>query len=82
MPWYFAFIIVSEPKTSPYAKNERVVFGVGIALLSVLATLLSGSHMGALMTLLPGNIVYAIYRVAIRRYPEGTKAEKPLNHQL
>lgn len=60
LPWYFAFIIVSEPRTSPYAKNEQVVFGIGIAILSVLPLLLLGfySHVGALVALLLGNLIY------------------------
>lgn len=66
LPWYFAFIIVSEPKTSPYAKNEQVMFGTGVAVLSVLATLLSGSHIAALAAVLLGNLVYAAYRVSTR----------------
>lgn len=68
LPWYFAFIIVSEPRTSPYAKNEQVVFGIGIAILSVLATLLSGSHVGGLLAILLGNLIYAAYRVSTRGY--------------
>lgn len=57
LPWYFAFIIVSEPRTLPYAKNEQVVFGISIAILSVLPLLLLGfySHVGALVALLLGN---------------------------
>src|SRR5438445_360661 len=39
-PYYFAFIMVSEPKTSPYKKKEQIVFGIGTALL--LATFTSG----------------------------------------
>lgn len=62
LPWYFVFIIVSEPKTSPYAKNEQIVFGISIAIISVLATLFSGSHTAALVALLIGNIIYAAYR--------------------
>jgi len=63
LPWYFAFIIVSEPKTSPYGKNEQVVFGIGIAILSVLATFILGTHGGALAVLLLGNLIYAVYRM-------------------
>lgn len=66
LPWYFAFIIVSEPKTSPYVKKEQVVFGIGIAVISVLIQLLSGSHVGALMAILLGNLIYAVYRARIR----------------
>lgn len=67
MPYYFAFIIVSEPKTSPYPKKEQVLFGVSIAILSVLVTLLSGSHAGALVVLLLGNLIYVLYRATTNK---------------
>lgn len=68
LPWYFACIIASEPRTSPYAKKEQVVFGIGVAVLSLLPLLLLGSysHIGALVALLVGNLMYAAYRVATR----------------
>lgn len=68
LPYYFAFIIVSEPKTSPYTKKEQVVFAVGIAVFSVLPLLIFGfySHVVALAALLLGNLIYATYRVATR----------------
>lgn len=68
LPYYFAFIIASEPKTSPWAKNEQIVFGIGIAILSVLPLIIFGfySHVTALIALLIVNLVYAIYRVAAR----------------
>lgn len=64
LPYYFSFIIASEPKTSPNTRNAQVVFGVGIAIISVLPFLLgkSYSHVGALAALLLGNLMYAIYR--------------------
>lgn len=68
VPYYFAFIIVSEPKTSPWAKNEQIAFGIGIAILSVLPLLIFGfySHVAALVALLLGNLIYATYRVATK----------------
>lgn len=65
LPYFFAFIIVSEPKTTPYAKSEQIVFGVGIATASVLPLLIFGSysHITALVAVLFGNLIYAIYRV-------------------
>ncbi|MBI2600436.1 hypothetical protein HYW42_00625 [Candidatus Daviesbacteria bacterium] len=64
LPWYFAFIIVSEPKTSPWVKKEQIIFGSGVAILSVLPLLLFGfySHVIALVALLAGNLIYAAYR--------------------
>lgn len=68
LPWYFAFIIVSEPKTSPWVKKEQIIFGIGIAILSVLPLFILGfySHVVALGALLLGNAIYATYRVATR----------------
>lgn len=68
LPYYFAFIIVSEPKTTPYVKKEQVAFGIGIAILSVLPLLIFGfySHVVALVALLLGNLIYATYREATR----------------
>lgn len=68
LPYYFAFIIVSEPKTSPWVKSEQTVFGIGIAILSVLPLIVFGfySHVVSLVALLLGNLMYAAYRVASR----------------
>lgn len=68
LPYYFAFIIVSEPKTSPWAKSEQIIFRTGIAILSVLPLLIFGfySHVTALIALLLGNLMYATYRVATK----------------
>lgn len=64
LPYYFAFIIVSEPKTSPMIKKEQVVFGLAIATISVLPLIILGSysHLGALAALLLGNLIFAAYR--------------------
>lgn len=68
LPYYFAFIIVSEPKTSPWARNEQIIFGTGIAILSVLPLIIFGfySHAVSLVTLLLGNLMYAAYRATAR----------------
>lgn len=68
LPYYFAFIIVSEPKTSPWIKNEQIIFGIGIAVLSVLPLIIFGfySHVVSLVALLLGNVMYSAYRVTTR----------------
>ena len=68
LPYYFAFIIVSEPKTSPWVKKEQIIFGIGVATVSVLPLLLFGfySHVIALVALLLGNLIYATYRLKNR----------------
>lgn len=64
MPYYFSFIIASEPKTTPYGIKEQAVFGVGIAVMSILPLLIFGfySHVVTLVTLLAANLIYAVYR--------------------
>lgn len=64
LPFYFAFIIISEPKTSPYDRKYQAAFGVGIAILSVLPLFILGSyfHIGALAAVLAGNLIYAVLR--------------------
>ena len=66
LPYYYAFIMVSEPKTTPYFKKEQVIFGIGIATLSVLPLFIFDfyNHVVALVALLLGNIIYTVYRVA------------------
>lgn len=68
LPYYFAFIIVSEPKTSPWIKKEQIIFGTGVAILSVLPLLIFGfySHIAALVALLLGNLIYAAYRLTTK----------------
>ena len=68
LPYYFAFIIVSEPKTSPWVKKEQIIFAVAVAIFSVLPLLLFGfySHVIALVALLLGNLIYATYRLKNR----------------
>ena len=61
LPYYFGFIMVAEPRTSPYARKEQMVFGSGVAILSVLLTLYS-SFYSLFAALLMWNLVYAIYR--------------------
>src|SRR3989344_579943 len=64
LPYYFAFIIVSEPRTTPNVRIEQVAFGIGVSVLSILPFLFFGSysHIGTLVALLLGNIIYALYR--------------------
>ncbi|MBI2143468.1 RnfABCDGE type electron transport complex subunit D, partial [Candidatus Woesearchaeota archaeon] len=61
MPYYFAFIMLSEPKTSPYAAKEQIVFGIAVALL-YFALDFSSVKYPFLLALLFGNMAYALYR--------------------
>ena len=64
LPYFFSFIIASEPKTSPVSKNLQIIFGVGIAILPFLPLFFGKSydHVGALVSLLVGNLIYAVFR--------------------
>lgn len=61
LPYYFAFIMVSEPRTSPYARNEQIAFGTGVAVLSAILFLYT-SFYPVFVALLLGNLAYALYR--------------------
>jgi len=60
LPYYFGFIMVSEPRTSPYVRNEQIAFGAGVAVLSVV--LVYTGFYAQLAALLLGNLVYALYK--------------------
>lgn len=66
LPYYFAFIMVSEPRTSPYVRKEQAVFGISVAILSVVLTLYSVKY-SLFVALLLGNIAYALYRSKVRK---------------
>ncbi len=59
--YLFAFVMVTDPKTSPHKKSLQVIFGCGVALVSA-ALVLYGIHYALLIALLLGNVVYGIYR--------------------
>ncbi len=59
--FYFAFIMVSEPKTSPYGIKQQLVFGIGVAILSFLLTSY-GAKYPLFIALLTGNLLYFLYR--------------------
>lgn len=59
--FYFAFIMLSEPKTSPHKRRGQVVYGAGVGLLFL--TLASfGVQYPLLISLLLGNLGYMLYR--------------------
>lgn len=61
MPYYFAFIMLSEPKTSPYAPREQLIFGTSAA---VLVFALEHAHVKYpfFIALLAGNLAYSLHR--------------------
>jgi len=61
LPYYFAFIMLSEPKTSPNMPKEQIVFGITVAL-AYTALEVSGVTFPFFIALLAGNLAYALYR--------------------
>lgn len=61
LPFYFAFIMLSEPRTSPNAPRGQAVFGVLVALL-VFALDAGKVNYPFFIALLAGNLGYSLYR--------------------
>ena len=62
LPFFFGFIMVSEPKTSPYQFKEQLAFGVGLAVLTFVFMFYSVLYY-PFLALLIGNFGFAVYRV-------------------
>lgn len=61
LPFYFAFIMLSEPKTSPNAPREQLIFGISVAVL-VFAFEYAHVKYPFFSALLAGNLAYSLYR--------------------
>ncbi|MEK6837098.1 MAG: hypothetical protein AABX69_00475, partial [Nanoarchaeota archaeon] len=63
MPYYFAFIMLSEPKTSPLSYNpkEQIAFGIAVAVL-YFALDFNDVKFPFFIALLAGNLAYSLYR--------------------
>ncbi len=59
--FFFAFIMVAEPKTSPHDKRLQAAFGAGIAVVYMLLASYGVTY-SILLALLVGNLAYAAYR--------------------
>ena len=64
--YYFAFVMLVEPKTSPNGRNIQIVYGAALALALFAFTYLRVPY-PILVTLLIGNIAYLLYRASGRR---------------
>lgn len=62
LPFYFAFIMLSEPRTSPNEAREQVVFGVAVALLVFALDAQARVKYAFFIALLAGNLGYSLYR--------------------
>lgn len=59
--YFFVFVMLSEPRTSPSGRTNQIVFGAGTSLLYILLSVL-GINYSILISLLIANILYFIYR--------------------
>lgn len=66
MPYYFAFIMLSEPKTSPYAAKEQIIFGIAVAILYFVLDF-NSVRFPFFIGLLTGNLAYSLYRSGLLR---------------
>ncbi len=66
LPYFFVFVMVSEPKTSPYKLREQIVFGVLVAALTFVL-LFFGVKYYLLISLLVGNLGFSIFRNYLQR---------------
>lgn len=60
--FYFAFLMLADPKTSPHRNSVQVVYGAGVALLYSGFALYRLPY-AFLLALLVGNLAYAVYRM-------------------
>jgi Na+-translocating ferredoxin:NAD+ oxidoreductase RnfD subunit len=60
--YYFIFLMVVDPKTSPTKVSGQVIYGIGIALIALLLILVRIPY-PLLLTLVVANAFYAIFRV-------------------
>ncbi|MBS3055062.1 MAG: RnfABCDGE type electron transport complex subunit D [Candidatus Aenigmarchaeota archaeon] len=61
MPYYFGFIMVSEPKTSPFKTKQQVAFGLFVGILTFVLSFYS-IKFALFIALLIGNLIYFLYR--------------------
>jgi enediyne biosynthesis protein E5 len=59
--YFLAFIMVSEPKTSPNKRHVQIFYGIGVGILVSIMSFYKVPY-SLLIPLIIGNVVYAIYR--------------------
>ena len=62
LPYYFAFIMAVEPKTTPISRNQQIAFGISLAVLIVLLSFVVRIPYAILISLLALNFIYFLYR--------------------
>lgn len=64
--YFFAFVMLVEPKTSPNGRYAQIAYGGAISVLFLAFALLSVPY-SFLVALLSGNVCYAVYRMYGKR---------------
>ncbi|MDE1762440.1 MAG: RnfABCDGE type electron transport complex subunit D [Candidatus Micrarchaeota archaeon] len=59
--YFFALLMLADPKTSPHKNSAQIAYGLGVALISSILIIL-GVQYGLLLALLAGNLGYLLYR--------------------
>jgi len=59
--YFFALLMLADPKTSPHKNSAQIVYGLGVALISSFL-IIFGAQYGLLIALLVGNLGYLLYR--------------------
>lgn len=68
--FFYAFIMVSEPKTSPFRRTEQIIFGVAVAILAYLFSLY-GVMFSLLLSLLLANMGFALWKLYRQKLIQG-----------
>ena len=65
LPFFFAFAMLTDPKTSPHKRYPQILYGVGVAILST-AIALFRVNSPMLFALLIANLFYLGYRYSLK----------------
>ena len=63
LPYYFAFIMAVEPKTTPSIRNQQILFGISLAVLVFLLNFVMKAPYAIFISLLAMNLLYFVYRI-------------------
>ncbi len=63
LPFYFAAIMAVEPKTTPVARSQQILFGVSLSVLLFLLAFVARIPYALFISLLAMNLVYFLYRI-------------------
>lgn len=76
--YFFAFVMLTEPKTSPHPRRAQALYGAAVALMFVILAF-SRLPYPLLIALLAGNVLYFAYKKYLRGRTLSPYIPKPLN---